>query len=74
MILASSDTYATFDHSRPLSWSAISSWEYSHEQWYRKYVLNRPDDETEEMIFGKVIGERLATRSEERRVGKECRL
>lgn len=42
-----------FDKSRPLSWSAISSFEYDKEQWYRKYVLGKPDPENEEMIFGK---------------------
>lgn len=43
----------TFNKSRPLSWSAISSFEYDKEQWYRKYVLNEPTVETKEMKFGK---------------------
>jgi len=38
---------------RPLSWSAISSFEYDKEQWYRKYVLNIQDPPTREMEFGK---------------------
>jgi hypothetical protein len=42
-----------FDKTRALSWSAISSFEYDPEQWYRKYVLLQPDPENEEMRFGK---------------------
>lgn len=42
-----------FDKTRALSWSAISSFEYDPEQWYRKYVLGQPDPETVEMRFGK---------------------
>lgn len=38
---------------RPLSWSAISSFEYDPEQWYQKYVLNIQQDTTKEMLFGK---------------------
>jgi len=51
----------TFDKTRPLSWSAISSFEYDPEQWYRKYVLNQKDDETKEMIFGKKLATALET-------------
>lgn len=46
---------------RPLSWSAISSFEYDPEQWYRKYVLNEVQPSNPAMEFGKVIGEKLAT-------------
>ncbi len=49
----------TFDKKRPLSWSAISSFEYDPEQWYRKYVLGERDSETKEMIFGKKLSEAL---------------
>lgn len=38
---------------RPLSWSAISSFEYDREQWYRKYVLNIQDPPSYAMEFGK---------------------
>lgn len=48
-----------FDKTRPLSWSAISSFEYDPEQWYRKYVLNQKDDETKEMMFGKALATAL---------------
>lgn len=54
-------TKPTFDKSRPLSWSAISSFEYDKEQWYRKYVLGERDEENAEMRFGKKIGERWAS-------------
>lgn len=50
-----------FDKTRPLSWSAISSFEYDKEQWYRKYALGIKDPETAEMLFGKKVGERLAS-------------
>lgn len=46
---------------RPLSWSAISSFEYDPEQWYRRYVLGEKDAPSREMIFGKQVGERLAS-------------
>lgn len=36
---------------RPLSWSAISSWEFSPEQWYDKYVCGIKQ-ESKEMAFG----------------------
>lgn len=32
--------HLTFDKSRPLSWSAISSYEWDPEQWYQKYVIH----------------------------------
>jgi len=44
---------------RPLSWSAIYSFEYDPEQWYRRYVLNEPQEPSREMIFGKKIGTML---------------
>lgn len=50
----------TFDKERPLSWSAISSFEWNKEEWYQKYVLKQPQAPNAEMLFGKVIGERLA--------------
>lgn len=49
----------TYDKSRPLSWSAISAFEYDKEQWYNKYVLGRPDPVTEEMLFGSKIGKQI---------------
>lgn len=38
---------------RPLSWSAISSFEYSPEQWYKNYVLHEARTESLAMVFGK---------------------
>ncbi len=46
---------------RPLSWSAISSFEYDKEQWYRKYVLNEATPSNPAMEAGKRIGERIAS-------------
>lgn len=44
-----------FLQTRPLSWSALSSFEYDPEQWYKRYILNEKMPETIEMIFGKVL-------------------
>lgn len=49
----------TFNKSRAMSWSSISSFEYDKEQWYRKYVLNHKDDPSKEMIFGKEFAESI---------------
>lgn len=46
---------------RDLSWSQISSFEYDPDQWYRRYFEKEEQYETEEMKFGKEIGERLAS-------------
>lgn len=51
---------STFDRKRPLSWSAISSFEYDKEQWYRKYVLGQTDAATPEMLFGSKVGRDIA--------------
>jgi len=51
----------TITSARPLSWSAISSFEYSPSSWHRRYVLNEKDEPSKEMLFGKLVGERLAT-------------
>ncbi len=49
----------TFDKSRPLSWSAYSSFKFDKEQWYRKYVLGLKQEENKEMIFGKTLATAL---------------
>lgn len=46
---------------RPLSWSAISSFEYDKEQWYKRYILNEKQAPSREMEFGKMIGKKLET-------------
>ena len=48
-----------FDKKRPLSWSAISSFEWDKEEWYRKYVLGIPQNETKEMRFGKQFAQSI---------------
>lgn len=53
-------TKPTFDRKRPLSWSAISSFEYDKEQWYRKYVLGQEDPASKEMLFGSKVGRDIA--------------
>lgn len=44
-----------FLQQRPLSWSAISSFAYDPEQWYKRYILNEKQPETIEMLFGKAL-------------------
>ena len=50
-----------FLKNRPLSWSALSSFQYSPEQWYSRYILGEKQEDTPEMVFGKTVGERLAS-------------
>lgn len=52
--------HSVYSKERPLSWSAISSFEYDPAQWYDKYIMGKPTAQTEEMKFGSAIGERLA--------------
>jgi len=42
-----------FFKTRPLSWSAISSFEYDKEQWYQNYIAGIKQPASPEMIFGK---------------------
>lgn len=44
---------------RPLSWSAISSFEYDPAQWHKRYVLNEKDEPSKEMVFGSLIGKKI---------------
>ncbi len=53
----------TFDKSRPLSWSSISSFEYNPEQWYKKYVLGETLPITPELIFGKIFADSCEART-----------
>ena len=46
---------------RDVSWSFISSFEYSPEQWYDRYVLCLPTQQSNEMLFGSTIGKKLET-------------
>ena len=45
---------------RPLSWSAISSWEYNKEQWAKKYLDNIKEPANPAMLFGHLIGQAIA--------------
>ncbi len=48
-------------NARPLSWSCISSFEYDREGWYKKYILNEVQEPNKEMLFGNVVGGKLAS-------------
>ena len=45
-------------HSRDFSWSQMSSYIWSPEQWYKSYILGERQ-ESEELSFGKMIDERI---------------
>ena len=47
-------------HSKPLSWSAISSYEYDKEQWAKKYLEGVTTPASPQMLFGNVVGNKLA--------------
>lgn len=47
---------------RPLSWSAISSFDYSPAEWYSKYILNKKEKPNPEMIFGKKFADSCEAR------------
>ena len=47
--------------SKPLSWSAIASWQFNKEQWARKYLHGIIEEGNAKMNYGKEIGEKLAT-------------
>lgn len=46
--------------SKPLSWSCLASWEFSKDQWTRKYLLGIVDPPNPQAKFGNQVGERLA--------------
>lgn len=55
------DLTTIYNERRPLSWSAISSFQYDPQQWYRKYKLGQEDPATKEMLFGSKVGQLLAS-------------
>lgn len=46
---------------RPLSWSSISQFRYDREVWYDKYINGAKQRATGPIVFGKNVGERLAS-------------
>ncbi len=46
---------------RPLSYSQLSSFEYSPREWYKRYVLLQPDPPNAAMLFGSLVGDSIAT-------------
>ena len=49
--------FREFLNSRPLSWSAISSFEYDKEQWYQNYIIGNKQPPSKEMLFGKTFAD-----------------
>lgn len=47
---------------RPLSWSAMSSFEYDPEQWYQNYYLGNKTPPTPEMMFGSIFAKSCEAR------------
>lgn len=48
-----------YNNDRPLSWSAISSFEYNPKQWYDRYVLKQPTIISPELEFGSYVDKRI---------------
>ena len=46
---------------RDVSWSQVSSFEYSPEQWFKKYILDEEQFKSPEMEFGSLVGKKLET-------------
>lgn len=46
---------------RPLSYSQVSTWEYSKEEWYERYILNIPFEGNAATRFGNLIGDSIGT-------------
>ncbi len=44
---------------RDVSWSQISSWGWSKDQWFDKYILGKAGETNQAMQFGNVIGDKL---------------
>lgn len=46
---------------RPLSYSQLSCWEWSKEDWYQNYILNKPRGKSSAMEVGNIIGDSIGT-------------
>lgn len=46
---------------RPLSWSSISQFRYNKQVWYDRYINDNKGRVTGPIVFGKNVGERLAS-------------
>lgn len=46
---------------RPLSYSQLAAWEYSPEEWHKRYVLNEPFYGTPETEAGNRIGDQVGS-------------
>lgn len=53
------DLKTIYHKDRPLSWSAISSFEWNPAQWYAKYVAKELPEITPELEFGSMIDKRI---------------
>lgn len=53
------DIKTIYHKERPLSWSAISSFEWNPRQWYAKYVAKELPETTPELEFGSKIDKQL---------------
>lgn len=46
---------------RKFSWSQLACWIYDKEQWYSKYILGEEQETNAQMLYGNVIGTKLAS-------------
>lgn len=53
------DLTTIYNEKRPLSWSAISSFQWNKRQWYDKYVLKILPEVTPELRFGSMVDTKI---------------
>jgi len=46
---------------RPLSYSQLSAWGYNKEEWYQRYIKNKPYPKNSAMQTGNIIGDSIGT-------------
>lgn len=44
---------------RDVSWSQLSSWKFSKDQWFNKYILGISEEANQAMLFGNTVGDTL---------------
>ncbi len=53
------DLRTVYNADRPLSWSAISSFEWNAKQWHDKYILKLLPEITPELTFGSYVDKKI---------------
>lgn len=53
------DLTEVYNEGRPLSWSAISSFDWNPKRWHDKYVLKIEEPKSAELVFGSMVDKRI---------------